>query len=282
MGVRFACHECGKHLNIKQELAGRRGVCPNCSTRFRIPLQDALKSAPIKQVDQVVRSQAKSTEQLLGATSSQQNSKANSQAAGNHTTAVAERPTTVSSPELLAGDPHATWYVRPPTGGQYGPANGEVLRQWIGEGRVAATALLWRDGWAQWREASEALPELSKQFPDSQKVATAASQTPATALENVASVNVAPANVTTSTSLAPNNVSAAPTTITSDNFGYEDSDFVGTGSYTSITTEAPRLTGREDVGSQRRNRATKRTASIVLLGIVALLLVAAIVYLITR
>ena len=28
MGIRFACHVCGKHLNIKRDLAGRRGVCP--------------------------------------------------------------------------------------------------------------------------------------------------------------------------------------------------------------------------------------------------------------
>jgi hypothetical protein len=39
------------------------------------------------------------------------------------------------------------------------------LKQWIDEGRVAATALLWRDGWPQWRDASEALPELADQLP---------------------------------------------------------------------------------------------------------------------
>ncbi len=47
MGIRFACHVCDKQLNIKQELAGRRGVCPACSSRFRIPLEDAERSTPI-------------------------------------------------------------------------------------------------------------------------------------------------------------------------------------------------------------------------------------------
>ena len=36
-----------------------------------------------------------------------------------------------------------------------------MFREWITEGRVAATALVWRDGWAEWREAIEVLPELS-------------------------------------------------------------------------------------------------------------------------
>ena len=34
-----------------------------------------------------------------------------------------------------------------------------MLTQWIDEGRVASSALLWRDGWPQWRSAAEALPE---------------------------------------------------------------------------------------------------------------------------
>ncbi|OUX52592.1 MAG: hypothetical protein CBE43_00325 [Rhodopirellula sp. TMED283] len=67
---------------------------------------------------------------------------------------------------ILEEEPNATWYVRPPSGGQYGPASTDELREWIGQGRVAASALLWRDGWPQWRDAGEALPELSGQLPD--------------------------------------------------------------------------------------------------------------------
>ncbi len=66
--------------------------------------------------------------------------------------------------DLLSGEA-VTWYVRPPSGGQYGPATSEVLRAWIAEGRVARTALLWRDGWPQWREAGEALPEVAESLP---------------------------------------------------------------------------------------------------------------------
>ncbi len=83
-------------------------------------------------------------------------------------------------PSLL-NDPMATWYVRPPSGGQYGPATGDILRQWISEGRLTPTTLVWRDGWAQWRAANEALVEFgaspkSPSKPLAESVATTAYQ----------------------------------------------------------------------------------------------------------
>lgn len=57
--------------------------------------------------------------------------------------------------------PEAVWYVRPPSGGQYGPARGDVMRRWIDEGRVTADSLLWRDGWVDWQEAGQVFPGLS-------------------------------------------------------------------------------------------------------------------------
>ena len=50
MGIRFACHVCQKQLNIKRDLAGRRGICPHCQSRFRIPLEDAEQSTPVDAV----------------------------------------------------------------------------------------------------------------------------------------------------------------------------------------------------------------------------------------
>lgn len=47
MGIRFVCHGCGRRLNIKSGLAGKRGVCPGCSLRFRIPFSNSGTSLPI-------------------------------------------------------------------------------------------------------------------------------------------------------------------------------------------------------------------------------------------
>jgi hypothetical protein len=51
------------------------------------------------------------------------------------------------------------WYVRPPSGGRYGPADGGTVKQWIEEQRITSDTLLWREGWPQWRECREVLSE---------------------------------------------------------------------------------------------------------------------------
>lgn len=275
MGIRFACHQCQKPLNIKRELAGKRGVCPACGTRFRIPLDDAAQSIPVISsqthaaagaadeavdgfggtgfetiwVEEPVDShQANHAEVhraapaishrsdgsrdaghqhnvvddvasdpladvLVSASASPDTRQAgdarqseNRQHAGAHRehvgtvdgshASVDRNPSAVSigqwasagagqtvqagqagqpkvanvpqsqavvplpraAPSLL-DDPIAVWYVRPPSGGQYGPASGELLRTWISESRITASSLVWRDGWAQWRTASEVLVE---------------------------------------------------------------------------------------------------------------------------
>ena len=42
MGIRCYCPN-GHRLNIKSFLAGKKGVCPHCDARFRIPLESEPK-----------------------------------------------------------------------------------------------------------------------------------------------------------------------------------------------------------------------------------------------
>lgn len=195
MGVRFACHACGKRLNIKTELAGRRGICPACSVRFRIPADDSESSIPLDADDSgssigspnapsavaersggiAVRTQT--THLTHTTTSARQNASTESHPVGSQAsetngrvatvasetasgTASASHEVTASGPtwQLILGGPTATWYVRPPSGGQYGPADGPTMGQWIQEGRVADLAMVWRDGWTDWQVAKEAIP----------------------------------------------------------------------------------------------------------------------------
>ncbi len=58
----------------------------------------------------------------------------------------------------LVEAPQAKWYVRPPAGGQFGPADAVLMRQWIGEGRVSAESMVWREGWSDWKKAGGLLP----------------------------------------------------------------------------------------------------------------------------
>ena len=61
----------------------------------------------------------------------------------------------------LADASSATWFVRPPSGGQFGPATADVMRIWLAEGRVTADTLVWREGWRDWQQAGNVLSQLS-------------------------------------------------------------------------------------------------------------------------
>jgi hypothetical protein len=61
----------------------------------------------------------------------------------------------------ISESPHAIWYIRPPSGGQYGPARGDVMRNWLAEGRVSGDSLVWREGWTDWRSAGQVFPQLA-------------------------------------------------------------------------------------------------------------------------
>jgi hypothetical protein len=72
------------------------------------------------------------------------------------------------------------WYVRPPSGGQFGPATGDLMRTWLTEGRVSADSLVWREGWRDWQEAGTVFSKLRSNqiidFLEATPVATAADQ----------------------------------------------------------------------------------------------------------
>lgn len=79
-------------------------------------------------------------------------------------TAPGQSPQPAAEPtgpaDAIAEAPDAVWYVRPPSGGQFGPATGDIMRGWMTEGRVAHDALVWREGWRDWQEAGQAFPQL--------------------------------------------------------------------------------------------------------------------------
>ncbi|TWU62405.1 GYF domain-containing protein [Crateriforma conspicua] len=222
MGIRFACHHCGKRLNIKNELAGKRGVCPECKKRFRIPLSDADFSISVDTGDDE---------------------------ASDDTGQKPPVQPAVTAPiaDSLLDDPDAAWYVRPAEGGQYGPATSETLAQWIDDGRVAHDALVWRDGWPQWRPAPEAFPERVDKLP------------------------LASQAVDARTEAAADAGNAEPAAIDTDQVAPID----GTG-------DAIQLAGDPAIGATRGKRTDRRGVSIGMLAGVCVALVAVLIYIVTR
>ena len=175
MGIRFYCPN-GHKLNVKAFQAGQKGICPICGAKMPIPLTSTRPSSREQRRTAAVGSRASAQGGLpagpavargaaaAGPSSGQHGEKAIGPIGGNGSTAGADahRPlsrTLDASPSPAARsavDPlieEATWYVRPATGGQFGPANSEIMRIWLAEGRIAADTLVWRDGWRDWQEA---------------------------------------------------------------------------------------------------------------------------------
>ncbi len=190
MGIRFYCPDCGRRLNIKAFLAGKRGICPHCDSRVLIPMESQLPADAPKY---------RPTSDLLPTDAASQTAPADS------ATATADRPdlqpkntaaTDVADP--IAASPDSVWYVRPTAGGQYGPARGDVMRRWVEEGRVSADSMVWQEGWADWKLAGPVFPSLdpvAAAAPVSTNRASAtssASVQPAMALQSSTPVQAAP------------------------------------------------------------------------------------------
>jgi uncharacterized protein YlaI len=169
MGIRFNCEECNKRLNVKSFLAGKRGFCPNCGSRVQIPLEDQKETqgsvANSQQANLGNASQSGSATpfpatQVPSPTAGEaaRLSEAEAAAEAEYGNSPSVAPPSVADP--IAEMPEAIWYVRPPSGGQYGPAKGDIMRRWIDEGRVSGDSYVWREGWENWQEAVDVFPQL--------------------------------------------------------------------------------------------------------------------------
>lgn len=205
MGIRFFCPN-GHKLNVKAHLAGKRGLCPTCAAKVRIPF--ASTRPPGKKRRRRETAQAASLEARAGSEASGdiaawlEEDEDLSSAIQSRRSSSSREPSTAPHPQKekqdkkekqgdlpaplfedidlaaleamgvpespppaqpIAGATFATseavWYVRPPGGGQFGPASSEVIITWIREGRVPAESLVWREGWRDWQKAAEAFAE---------------------------------------------------------------------------------------------------------------------------
>lgn len=153
MGIRFNCHVCNKPLHVKFFQAGKRGRCPHCQNRFRVPNEDADFSIPLESPSGE-SAKAEVRENPPASTLEQEDVAA---VATLEQAPVAPLP--VESPKKPAADSEARWFVRPPSGGVYGPADTRTLTSWIAQRRVTADSYIWREGMEIWRIAIELMPD---------------------------------------------------------------------------------------------------------------------------
>jgi hypothetical protein len=171
MGIKFHCPN-GHKLNVKAFLAGKRGVCPKCGTKVRIPLEsEAGLDSDVEEHDASESSKSNGS----GAAAAVAHRPAAPAVSAVPVTTAAARSTSAHDP--IEENPTAIWYVRPPTGGQYGPARGDIMRRWLSEGRVSSDSLVWREGWTDWQTAGKTFPALESGAAPQPTAAPAASTT---------------------------------------------------------------------------------------------------------
>ena len=175
MGIRFVCESCNHKLHVKTFLAGKRGICPHCDARVRIPeTEDSSRRTQVSEqraANRVVTHEnggnlASDVESVSVApqvhdVGAGEVSQQHQPAIGPPVLPAAPGPPVAKDIDPINEAPAANWYVRPPSGGQFGPASGEILRSWIREGRVTADSLVWREGWEDWVAAEARFSSLS-------------------------------------------------------------------------------------------------------------------------
>ncbi len=156
MGIRFECVHCGHALHLKEFLAGKRAICPHCQGTIEVPSNPASAAE-------------------------------NGAAAGAAVPQDVAAGSDSGSFDPIAEAPQLHWYVLPPGSiTKYGPAQGEMMRTWIQQGRIAGDAMVWREGWPDWRVAASVFPLLNVE------AVPAAPVMPATSNKMVASATPQP------------------------------------------------------------------------------------------
>jgi predicted nucleic acid-binding Zn ribbon protein len=199
MGIRFSCHICNHGLHVKDFQAGKRGRCPNCNdsisieesyesssrqssgSMFENKRSRRSSSASIQDSGIAVaeREAEVAISKMLESTKRVQNDKLQSKkkddeqpaatpkqtkpAADVSSKGIPKKPIDITPidhfPQAFVQAKDALWFVRPPSGGQYGPAHSKLLMDWIAERRVTADSYLWHEGMPQWQLASLVAPE---------------------------------------------------------------------------------------------------------------------------
>lgn len=159
MGIVAFCPS-GHRVKVKDHLAGKKGICPQCGATFRIPIAAAAAATPatgsglpratVVSVDPTVAAPLPRVIALADPPPAE-----HLPAAEPFAVPAEEAP----PPRLIAEAPGATWCWAVP-GGQPSPQmSGESMRSWLDSGAVTGAELVWRSDWADWISVRQAFPE---------------------------------------------------------------------------------------------------------------------------
>lgn len=183
MAIRFRCETCNRPINVKNRLAGQEGVCPHCREVILVPGATRLseqefleartewedrqsgRQPVVTRPDPATPDPHSEPETTLPEPPGIGVATGEGERSGKPAAVSPDVRIEIGTAGRPTGDPfsdapRAMWYVRPPGGGQFGPASANLFRQWIREERVTGESWIWRQGWEEWEPAHLHFPDL--------------------------------------------------------------------------------------------------------------------------
>lgn len=167
MGIVSFCPQ-GHRVKVKDNLAGKKGICPSCGARFRIPLA-SVESSPADAADAgaaalplaaIVSLEAATAERLPRAVPLDLPAAAVAdEDDGKAVFAAEESAPAAGLHPLIAERPDLVWCHAEPGGTASEPLAAAAMQAWLEAGRPKPDALVWRADWAEWRPLAAAFPE---------------------------------------------------------------------------------------------------------------------------
>jgi len=172
MGIVSFCPQ-GHRIKVKDHLAGKKGVCPTCGARFRIPLASAelpasgvgatpLPEAKVVSLDATIAARLPRVLLLNGEPGPARPgsigpvNEARREPADEAVELVVEEPHRHS---MIAERPDLAWCLAVPGGTASEPMQADAMQAWLDSGRATGDELVWRADWPDWRPIAGVFPE---------------------------------------------------------------------------------------------------------------------------
>ena len=187
MGIVAFCPR-GHRVKVKDELGGRKGICPECQVRFRIPPAGTeLPVARVVSLDPVMaerlpRAEVLGSDDLLPAAGGSVQRDDDREAPESDGVGVDALPPDAFEPlafetvdrdpaaggasarsaalhPAIAERPELAWCVAVPGGEPSPPYDGPALQRWLDAGSATGEEVVWRADWPQWVPIRTVFPQ---------------------------------------------------------------------------------------------------------------------------
>lgn len=172
MGIVSFCPQ-GHRIKVKDRLAGKKGVCPTCGARFRIPLASVappgaspgatpLPEATVVSLDATIAARLPRVLLLNRAAEPVRPASIAPVSDARLETAEEEIDLIVEEPRrhpMIAERPDLAWCLAVPGGTASEPMQADAMQAWLDCGRPTGDELVWRADWAEWRPIAAVFPE---------------------------------------------------------------------------------------------------------------------------